>query len=216
MNASVIRQAIIAYASRMTAEGGEGLAKQAADAVREAIDAATRRADEIVAAAEQEAEQIRARAESDARERIERAQEAVDRLLRQADELRAAVSALGDAAVPAAEQTPAPEIDPTPATVPEPEPPREPEPQPPLEPEPQPPQVPEPAPPGDSRHSTEQLIEQLKGGGPRPDEAGARLVAMNLALDGKPREEVERRLAEDYALEDATRILDDVYSRVGK
>ncbi|HEX2435108.1 MAG TPA: hypothetical protein VHI76_00485 [Solirubrobacterales bacterium] len=200
----------------MTAEGGEGLAKQAADAVREAIDAATRRADEIVAAAEQEAEQIRARAESDARERIERAQEAVDRLLRQADELRAAVSALGDAAVPAAEQTPAPEIDPTPATVPEPEPPREPEPQPPLEPEPQPPQVPEPAPPGDSRHSTEQLIEQLKGGGPRPDEAGARLVAMNLALDGKPREEVERRLAEDYALEDATRILDDVYSRVGK
>jgi hypothetical protein len=224
MNASVIGQAIIAYASRMTSEGGEGLARQAADAVRDAIDAATRRADEIVAAAQQEAERIRVRAESDARERIERAQEAVDRLLRQADELRAAVSALGDAAGPAAEQTPAPEIDPTPATVPEPEPPREPEPQPPptpepqppLEPEPQPPQVPEPAPPGDSRHSTEQLIEQLKGGGPRPDEAGARLVAMNLALDGKPREEVERRLAEDYALEDATRILDDVYSRVGK
>ena len=85
-----------------------------------------------------------------------------------------------------------------------------------VKPEPQPPQVPVPGPPGDSRPSTEQLIEQLKGGGGQPDEAGARLVAMNLALDGKPREEVERRLAEDYALEDSSRILDDVYSRVGK
>jgi hypothetical protein len=209
----------------MGREGAEDLARQAAERVREAIDAGARRAEEIVASAEQEAEQIRARAEADARERIERAQGAVDRLLAQADDLRAAVSALGEATGPAADtETPAPEVDPTPATVPEPEPPREPEPappptpepQPPLEPEPQPPQVPEPTPPAGGRPSTEQLLEQLKGGAARPDEAGARLVAMNLALDGKSREEVERRLAEDYAIEDASRILDEVYARVGK
>jgi len=201
------------------------LARQAAERVQEAIDAAMQRAEEIVARAEQDAEQIRARAEADARERVERAQEAVNRLLREADQLRAAVSALGDANGPATKaETPAPEVDPTPATLPEPEPPREPEPTPPLEPEPtpplepepQPPEVPEPTPPSGGRPSTEQLLEQLKGGEARPDEAGARLVAMNLALDGKPRDEVERRLAEDYAIEDASRILDDVYSRVGE
>jgi outer membrane biosynthesis protein TonB len=214
------------YAIRsMTGEESRSVADELAASVKQAIESATRRVEEIVAGAEQEAERIRARAEADARERVERAQEAVDRLLRQADELRAAVSALDDATGPAAKsETPAPEVDPTPATVPEPEPPREPEPmppptpepQPPLEPEPQPPEVPEPAPPGGGRRSTVQLIEQLKGGEAQPDEAGARLVAMNLALDGKPREEVERRLAEDYALEDSSRILDDVYSRVGK
>jgi hypothetical protein len=213
------------YAIRaMSGEEARSLAEQAAASVKEAIESASRRAEEIVAAAGREAEQIRVRAEADARERIERAQEAVDRLLAQADELRAAVSALGDAAGPAQKaERPEPEVDPTPATVPEPEPAREPEPtppptpepQPPVQPEPQPPQVPEPSPPSGSS-STEQLIEQLKRGQAQPDEAGARLVAMNLALDGKPREEVARRLAEDYALEDASGILDDVYSRVGK
>jgi DivIVA domain-containing protein len=45
------------------------------------------------------------------------------------------------------------------------------------------------------------------------DEAGARLIALNMALSGTPREETERYLAEHYALADAGALLDDVYKR---
>ena len=48
---------------------------------------------------------------------------------------------------------------------------------------------------------------------PAPDEAGARLTALNMALSGTPREETERFLAEHYGLEDAGALLDDVYKR---
>ena len=215
------------YAFGMASESAESLARQAAERVQEAIESAEERAGEIVARAEEEAGSIRSRAEAEARERIERAQEAVDRLLRQADELRTAVSSLGSEVAGdggAHSETPAPEVDPTPVTVPEPEPPREPEPMPPAtpepepsrEPEPQPPEVPEPTPPAGNRRSTEQLMKQVKGSAAKPDEAGARLVAMKMALDGKPREDVERHLAESYELHEADRLLDDVYSRVGK
>lgn len=208
------------------AKQAESFAKQAADRVREAVEAAEGEAREIVARAEREAERIRGAAEAEARQRLEQAQEAVERLARQADEVRSALSS----------EVPGPEVDPTPATVPEPEPAREPEPtppatpepEPPSEPEPQPVEVPEPSPPqpgssGGDGPSTEQLIEELKGGGPspaagnsQPDEQGARLVAMKMALEGKPREEVERHLAESHAIADPAPLLDEVYSRVGK
>jgi DivIVA domain-containing protein len=45
------------------------------------------------------------------------------------------------------------------------------------------------------------------------DEAGARLIALNMALSGTPREETERYLAEHYTLADAGSLLDDVYKR---
>jgi DivIVA domain-containing protein len=48
-----------------------------------------------------------------------------------------------------------------------------------------------------------------------PDEAGARLIALNMALSGTPREETERYLAEHYELADAGALLDDVYRRAG-
>jgi DivIVA domain-containing protein len=47
------------------------------------------------------------------------------------------------------------------------------------------------------------------------DEAGARLIALNMALGGTPREETARYLAEHYALADPDALLDDVYSRAG-
>jgi DivIVA domain-containing protein len=47
------------------------------------------------------------------------------------------------------------------------------------------------------------------------DEAGARLIALNMALSGTPREETARYLAEHYALADADALLDDVYKRAG-
>jgi DivIVA domain-containing protein len=45
------------------------------------------------------------------------------------------------------------------------------------------------------------------------DEAGARLIALNMALGGSPREETARYLAEHFALADPETLLDDVYSR---
>jgi DivIVA domain-containing protein len=48
------------------------------------------------------------------------------------------------------------------------------------------------------------------------DEAGARLIALNMALSGTPREETARYLAEHFALADPDALLDDVYARAGQ
>jgi DivIVA domain-containing protein len=48
------------------------------------------------------------------------------------------------------------------------------------------------------------------------DEAGARLIALNMALSGTPREETARYLAEHFSLPDADALLDDVYERAGR
>jgi hypothetical protein len=44
---------------------------------------------------------------------------------------------------------------------------------------------------------------------------GARLVALNMALSGKPRDETARYLRENFELEDEDRLLDEVYAKVG-
>ena len=48
---------------------------------------------------------------------------------------------------------------------------------------------------------------------PNGDEAGARLIALNMALSGTPREETARYLAEHFQLADPEALLDDVYER---
>jgi DivIVA domain-containing protein len=48
------------------------------------------------------------------------------------------------------------------------------------------------------------------------DEAGARLIALNMALSGTPREETARYLADNYTLDDPEGLLDDVYDRAGR
>jgi DivIVA domain-containing protein len=48
------------------------------------------------------------------------------------------------------------------------------------------------------------------------DEAGARLVALNMALDGAPRAETARYLAEHFELPDVEALLHDVYTSAGK
>ena len=48
------------------------------------------------------------------------------------------------------------------------------------------------------------------------DDAGARLIALNMALSGTPREETARYLAEHFQLADAEALLDDVYERADK
>jgi DivIVA domain-containing protein len=49
-----------------------------------------------------------------------------------------------------------------------------------------------------------------------PDDAGARLIALNMALTGTPREETARYLADHFAIADLDALLDDVYSRAGE
>ena len=56
----------------------------------------------------------------------------------------------------------------------------------------------------------EPLPGESNGGG---DEAGARRIALNMALSGTPREETAAYLAEHYDLADPEALLDDVYSR---
>ncbi|MHB1837798.1 MAG: DivIVA domain-containing protein [Solirubrobacteraceae bacterium] len=46
------------------------------------------------------------------------------------------------------------------------------------------------------------------------DTEGARLIALNMALNGTPREETERYLAENFQLSDARGLLDEVYASV--
>ena len=163
------------------------------------IDAMAARAKEIEAEAEAKARRTLALSEEQARERIERARKAIDEL--------------GLALDPGAEKAtepPAPEEAPAEAT---------------LEPVAEEPEPEEPEPPSGSP-TTEELIEQLRGGaggdggdGERGGDggaAGARLVAMNMALEGASREEVDRHLAEAYDVSDCETLIEDVFSRVGQ
>jgi DivIVA domain-containing protein len=95
------------------------------------------------------------------------------------------------------------------------------------EPAPQPPaspRQPPASPPPDSE--LEEYGEPVEGPAPpapavpgngsgSTDAEAARLVALNMALDGTPREETARYLAEHFALSDRERLLDEVYARVG-
>jgi DivIVA domain-containing protein len=48
------------------------------------------------------------------------------------------------------------------------------------------------------------------------DEAGARIIALNMALGGSSREETAAYLAEHFELADAAALLDDVYAKVDR
>jgi DivIVA domain-containing protein len=82
-----------------------------------------------------------------------------------------------------------------------------------LEPEPAPAE-PEPEPPA-APPEVESSAEPEPAATVNGDEAGARLIALNMALSGTPRDETARFLAEHYELADAEALLDDVYSQVG-
>jgi DivIVA domain-containing protein len=60
-------------------------------------------------------------------------------------------------------------------------------------------------------------VESDEDGAGRPaDEEGARLIALNMALNGTPREETEQYLDENFELDDPAGLLDDVYTQVGQ
>lgn len=168
------------------------------DAGRPMATAASEQVHRIVEAAETMAQQMQTEADEQAREQVARVTAAAagllerigamhDELGRLMDQLRALE---GDAAGLGGSAPPAPvDPDPDPDEI--------------LEPEVIVPEVLAPAePPAPSAEKP-------------ADEEAARLVALDMALGGTPREETEAYLAEHYALPDPGRVLDDVYALAG-
>ena len=193
------------------------LASAAGEQVSGIIAAAEAKAAEIESEARTRADAIEAEAEQNATAKVTEAETAVAGLVAQADELRRKVGELGQglaAPAPAAEtqpgpvivpepETPEPEVDPTPVIVPEPGPTPAPEPTPDTVPEPTP--LPQPSEP-----------DITPAAGTNGSDAGARLVAMKMALDGSSREDVEKRLSEEFGVDDPAPLLDDVFARAGR
>ena len=179
----------------------EQIVHDVAEQVRALITDAEAKAAKIVTDAEAEAKRIRADAETESQKRLAEARSALDDLQRK----------LGLGA----------EVEPGPVVVPEPSPPDTPEPAPAPVPEPSPeptpaPEpaiVPEPTPPPDEATPP---AAANGAAGKSDDAAGARLVAMNMALDGATREEIEAHLAENYELSDAGSLVDDVLALSSK
>ena len=65
-------------------------------------------------------------------------------------------------------------------------------------------------------NGTEEAAAEAAEGGQSDDAEGARLVALNMALNGTPRDETDRYLAENYSLDDRAALLDEVYATVGE
>jgi DivIVA domain-containing protein len=162
--------------------------------------AASSQVQRILEAAETTAEQLRADAGEEAREHVHRvstaARELLERLGAMHDELGSMMDRLREEAGRLSAELRTLERDVVELAPPVEED-EEPEPEPvAVEPEPEP--APEPEP-------------QAKP----DDEEAARLVALDMALAGTPRDETEQYLAEHYTLADAGAILDDVYALAG-
>src|SRR4051794_19789571 len=162
--------------------------------------AASSQVQKILEAAETTAEQLRADAGEEAREHVHRvstaARELLERLGAMHDELGSMMDRLREEAGRLSAELRTLERDVVELAPPVEED-EEPEPEPvAVEPEPEP--APEPEP-------------QAKP----DDEEAARLVALDMALAGTPRDETEQYLAEHYTLADPGAILDDVYPLAG-
>ena len=189
--------------------------------------AASSQVQKILEAAETAADQLRADAGDEAQEHVHRvstaARELLERLGAMHDELGSMMDRLREEAgrlsaelrtlerdvvelAPPVEEEP--ELEPV-AVEPEPEP----------EPEAA---APEPEEPVEGTPETAAGKARSKRGGAKAepqakpdDEEAARLVALDMALAGTPRDETEQYLAEHYTLADPGAILDDVYALAG-
>lgn len=195
----------------------EKIISDVADRVRELVAEAEQQATDIVREAEEEAKRIRARAEAEGQERLAEVRKALD-------ELQSKLVVEGvDASASQSEVEPGPVRvpEPTPDPVPEPGPSPVPEPRPQPTPEPTPERVPEPTPPPDegtppTPEPTEDGGAEAADGAKSTDAGAARLVAMNMALDGASREDIDAALATDYDLDDRAKLVDEVLAKAGK
>jgi gas vesicle protein len=181
-----------------------------------AAEAAASQVRAILEAAEQSAAAIRAEAEREAnakREAVERVEERARELERRLDELRAAihdgVAALKDevealresAAVPAPEEDPGTRIDPAADDE--------------LIAEVEATAAPKPDARGRAAKAPDAAAEAAAPADPSVPE-GARLLALKMALDGRPREETATYLRENFELADPEALLDEVYARAAR
>jgi ABC-type transporter Mla subunit MlaD len=186
----------------------QSAAAAAADRVRAVLEAAEQSAAALRAEAAQEIDAQLERAEAVAARLSERAQQIEASLERLSDSMREEVSALkadleelravgegvAEARTAAAQEA---------AEEPEPAAPEAA----PAEPEPEPAE-PKPADP-------EPTASPATPGPPSGDgHEGARVIALNMALNGSPREETARYLDENFELENPEALLDEVYARV--
>jgi DivIVA domain-containing protein len=180
---------------RDVADEVDGLRRPGAQPVASQASAQVQR---IIEAAETTAEQLRVEAGEEAREHVHRvstaARELLERIGALDDDLATILGRLREDAVRLSSELRSLERDVGEVGPVE----REPEAVAPIAAEPAPELEPEPEP--DSRPD---------------DEEAARLVALDMALGGAPREETEHYLAEHYALSDPGKLLDDVYALAG-
>ncbi len=173
----------------------EQLVHDVAEKVRALITDAEAKAAEIVNQAEADAKRIREQASAESEERLAAARSAFDEL-----QSKLGIGAeMPDAPPPAPEPAPPP---PAPAPAPAPE--------------PEPPLIPEPTPPPDEGTPPQIKAEPSANGAGTDDPAAARLVAMNMALDGASREAIKDHLVGNYSLADADSVVDDVMQLAGK
>jgi len=155
----------------------------------------------ILEAAETGAADMREDAGRQAKAHVARVEEAAEGMLAKLEQLQSELSALLDGLRAGGErltdglaalQAQVGDLDPVPAAEPAPEP----EDFAAAAPEPEPAPAPKPA--------------------DNADEAGARIIALNMALGGSSREETASYLAENFSLSHPDALLDDVYAKVGK
>jgi hypothetical protein len=187
----------------------QSAAATAAEKVRAIVEAAERSAAELEAAAREDAARIRAEAEREAEarasasdSRVTRAREVAARLAERAGELERQVAAIRASIESLGKDLEELRGEPT-AT-------RESRPVASIAPAEEPGDVDEKIAVAEASAAREPEIADTEGSG-----EGARLIALNMALSGTPRDETARYLAENFELDDPDALLDDVYSRAG-
>jgi cell division septum initiation protein DivIVA len=216
-----------APAAAATSEQVRTVIAAAETAAAEIVAEARSEADRTLGAARAEAEQIRAAARTESEQtvtaanreatgRVEQARGAVEGLIAQADKLRAQVGSLGRdlaSSVPGSGVTPAVAGTGDPAD---------------------PAEAPSdedlisqlraaPGPTAEAETEAAPPVEAEKAAAPPvatnsgKDPGAARLVAMNMALDGAPREQIAARIESEFgSVEGLDRLLDDVLRRAGR
>jgi DivIVA domain-containing protein len=202
--------------SRRNAKPADTLATGASEHVRQIVAAAEASAAEIKAEAEREAEALRDTAAAEAREHVARVSEAAraltDGIGAMEAELRRLVEGLeaelgSDAAALAREPETTSGREPSPAPQPT-------------------PALAEPGAEADGEVDDvgDRAVDAEPDDAPADEPAmpdggddseGARLIALNMALNGSPRDETDRYLAKHFNLDDREAMLDEVYARVG-
>jgi DivIVA domain-containing protein len=204
---------------RAGASGPDRLSAAASEQVRAIVDAAEATAADIRGQAGEEAREHVAAVKRATQAMLERVGELEaglaglaqglraggERLVADLDRLEAGVGELPGAGAVAAAAEPAPPVEPAPAE---------------PTPEPATAQAQEVEPAVEGPAAEAEAEAEPTGGTGEPaaaggDSEGARLIALDMALSGTPREETERYLSENFQLEEQDKLLDEVYARVG-